>query len=263
MPRRTSRRGRTRGRSIRRRRPTRRVRSGRGRVGGLGKRLAKLEATQGEAKHIVFTDTSVPAARVSPWMSNRNIYFGTSYYGSDCLNAYPIRGTSSQQRIGDKIVTTKFQAKINVVFGAQVVDKAYVEWALVCVKDHRGAYFSDPGAATNGYWVRRYGTASGQVPTEQALPNINNKSTGLTYRVLKKGRVDVYNPLDSTAENRIINIMWMGRLESDHSLGNTGTYTDVDKNGMYLYIWTNSPIINGLGVNGVTINGEAHLYFRD
>jgi len=220
--------------------------------------LAKLEATQGEAKHIVFTDTSVPAARVSPWLGNINIRFPANYFGSQCLNAYPVRGNTAQERIGDKIVTTKFHAKINVVFGSAVVDKAYVEWALVNVKEARGLNHNNPGA-NDEFFMRRYGTLVNQGPTEQALPNINNRSPSLRFKVLKKGRVDVYNPLDSTAENRIINIMWMGRIESDHSLGTTGTFADIDKNAMYLYIWTNCPVTT----NGISINGEAHLYYRD
>jgi len=256
MRRRAPTRGRSRGRRIRTRGAARSSR----RAGGtsLSARVAKLERTQEETKHLIFTSSGVAGAAYNTWMPP----FGLSNTANFqfCMNGIA-RGDTIKERTGDKAAWTKLRAKIKVTFGTAIVAETWVRWALVLVKDNKGGNFSNPTGA-GGFYDRKYGTASGQ-PVEEALPNINNFSQGVGYKILKKGEVRVSNPNDATSETRIININWMNRgVITDYSLGNGASTSDIDENAFYLYFWTNNTVAYTTEASHLSMRGEAQFYFH-
>lgn len=231
------------------------------RAGGtsLSARVGKLERTQEETKHLIFTSSGVPGALYNTWMLPFGLSTTTQF--QFCLNGVR-RGVEVQKRIGDKAAFTRFTAKIACLFGTAIVAETWVRWALVCVKDNKGANLSDPTAA-GGFFPRKYGTLAGIQPREEALPNINNYSQGVGYRVLKRGEVRVTNPNDATTETRIININWYNKgLVTDYSLGDTGGTADIDKNAIYLYFWTNNTIAYVTEGVQLSMRGEAQMFYH-
>ena len=253
---RTQGRGRTRGRrSARRGRSSGTTRGRRTAASGLQKRVARLEATKEETKHIIYSDNAVSGAAVTPWLNNFNLNNASTGGHAGVLLNPTVKGDAVKHRTGDKAVFTKINIAIRAKFGSLVADRTWIRWAIVCVKDNRGADWHRP-EATGGFFMRKFGVT---IPTENSLPNINNFSQGVTFNILKQGKFVVAAPTLSSAEEHVIHCRWYSKgKQTDYSLGDLGTFADIDKNAIYFYMWTN----NGILSSGVTLNGEAQVFFH-
>jgi len=231
---RTYRRARTRGRRGRRR-------SRGARRGAMAKRVTKLEDTAEETKHIIFSDQGIVG-------SNAMFAGAALQYGAP-LQVYlnPLtRGTTVQNRIGDKAVITRIRIKLNFYFSSAVSDQCMIWWAIYKVKS--GAAGSTTAA---NFLIGKYGVQ----PGPNTLPDINNRYQPV-LPIIARGAYKHVAPVDATTEFQVINVNCFKKVYSEYRLGNAGTVSDMNKDALYLVVWTDrSPA-------GITVYGEGHVFFH-
>jgi len=211
----------------------------------MAKRVRKLEDTAEETKHIIFSDSGVTG-------SNAGFAAVSIFTGSPAqLFLTPLtRGTTVQSRVGDKVVFTSIRFKLQFFFSSDLTYQCTVNWMIYKLKAGTTAI-----TAAN-ILAGIYGTSS---PTAIALPDINNQNKEATFTVLKKGWYKHVAPTDATQENQVMNVIYRKKVYSEYRLGNAGTVADMNKNALYLLIWTDHAAADpGL----INVNCEGHVFYH-
>jgi len=211
----------------------------------MAKRVRRLEDTAEETKHIIFSDIGVTGSNGG--------FAGVSIYNTAPAQLFltPLtRGSTVQNRIGDKVVFTAIRFKVQLFFSSALVNQCTVNWMIYRLNG--GTTAISASNILNGI----YGTSN---PTMNALPDINNKNPSATYVVLKRGYYKHVAPADATAENQVMNVIYRKKVYSEYRNSNLGTVADMNKNALYLLIWSDKPSADpGL----INVNGEGHVFFH-
>lgn len=213
----------------------------------LAKRVAGLERTKEETHYRVYSDQSVTGSTAFAAGHNlrRNNPFVFHINGAE-------RGVEVQKRLGDRTVWTKIRARITFYAGTGLADETWVKWRLVQV------FRPDGSLPTAGqYFTTVFG--DNEPATLGYLPNINNNDQLVRYKTLKQGTYIMRDLVSTQVQERVIDIDWYSKgIHTSHKLGNTGDITDIDKNAIFLIMWTNTTV----STNGLGLYGEMHAYFH-
>lgn len=233
-----------------------RQRKGRGIVGSVRRvasRVKQLERTKEETKLALYSDAgiagSAPLFGVSPGWNLR------------ALNPFiflingRVRGDTVQDRTGDFAIWTKIRARLRVILGTAIVNETWIKWRLI------QEYRPDGGLlSTSGYFNNVYGVTNPGTFGRHLLPNINNRDQVVKYKTLKQGTLIVTGLNDQSVEERYIDIDWYSKgIKTNYCRGNNGTSFDIDRNSLYLIVWTNQ---TDSTVNGVYLTGEMQARFH-
>lgn len=228
-----------------------RQRRGRGIVGTVRRvvsRVRQLERTKEETKHLIYTD-SFTGGGAQQFCAGHNLRIDNPFVFS--INVCS-RGDTVQDRTGDHAIWTKIRARIAVYFGTAVVNETWVKWRLICERRPEGNQTS-----ASQYFTNTFGVS--QPPNPCLLPNINNKDQYSRYRTLKQGTMWVRGLSDSSVEERVLDIDWYSKgINTSYTLGNGGDVTDIDRNHIYLIIWTGCQE----ATNGIDLYGEMQAFFH-
>lgn len=232
-----------------------RQRKARGIVGSVRRvasRVKQLERTKEETKLLLWSDAQVTGSillfGVSPGF---NIRVNNGFIA--CINIIQ-RGDTVQQRTGDFAVWTKIRARIKVILGTAIVNDTWVKWRLVQEYRPEGTQLTNTTYFQNIYGVNNPGG------NRNLLPNINNRDQVTKYKTLKQGCLTVTGLNDQSVEERYIDIDWYSKgIKTNYCRGNAGTVADIDRNAIYLIMWTNQ---TDSTANGVHLTGEMQMRFH-
>lgn len=228
------------------------------RVGGIvntvrrvESRVSQLERTKEEAKHLILSDSGVPG---SSQFLNGIAGFGLRSDNPILRLLNPLeRGLTVQQRVGDHAVWTKIRLRLAVQFGASVVSDTWIRWMLIQEYRPEGSPLTVAGVNQVMFGP------TGNPAHLNTLPNLNNRSQSVRWKILKKGTLWMRGANEQTVELRNIEIDWYGKgIDTDYARGNSGAVNDIDKNAIYLYMFTNNSVVT----NGVGVWGEGHLFYH-
>lgn len=213
---------------------------------GLTNRVRALENSKEEAKHIIYSDDAVPAATVLT--NSFNVRAAAPFIG--LLNPLS-RGTTVQQRIGDKVMWTSLNLNLHIYANGNITDETWVRWRLVKHIQPLGTALS-----ASSYLAINFGVSAPGLPF--MMRNINNQDPKDRFATLKSGIIKFTNVSNSGQEVKMIPIRYRKPIETSYHLGNNGTIADIARNALYLIVWTNSSITTG----GLTISCEAQVFFH-
>lgn len=208
---------------------------------GMGKRVKRLEDTAEETKHIIFSDSGITGSNAA--YAGGALISGTAVQ----LHINPLsRGTTVQSRVGDKAVFTRIHFKVQANFSTNIVSVCTVFWILYKVKN------GNAGVVTaNNFLLAKYGVA----PAMRTLPDINNQNNP-NLNILARGQWTNIAPTDASIEEHVFNIDYRKAVHTEYRLGNAGTVADINKNALYLLLWTDT------GATGITVYGEGHVFYH-
>lgn len=230
------------------------------RVGGIvntvrhvESRVSQLERTKEETKLALYSDAGVTGGAT---------FFGVSP-GYNLRAVAPflflingrVRGDTVQDRTGDFAIWTKIRARLRVILGTAIVNETWIKWRLI------QEYRPDGLALTTGtYFNNVFGVTTPGSIGRQLLPNINNRDQVVKYKTLKQGTLIVTGLNDQSVEERYIDIDWYGKgIKTNYARGNVGNIQDIDRNAIYLIVWTNQ---TDTTLNGVYVTGEMQARFH-
>lgn len=262
MARRMRKRGATRLRRGRRRAPTLR-RS----VGGLKKRVRRLEGAI-ETKMLVYADdnNSIPGyistnSKMHPWAINGGqLYHGT--YGGTSGNKWMhlsgmTKGDGQGQRTGDEVYWTHCDIKIGMVAGKDVFVAPHLKWALVKYWDYQGTDYDADMMLSD-----LYGTAH---PRPHYVSNYLNEQGEWKrkWKILKSGSIKHH--LSNTESRMYYGDNFyvrkyhipLGFKTEYYRDKNFGDHRDVKHNAIVLIVWTEDMDIVGVGGGNIASVGPS------
>jgi len=247
MVRRMLRRGRM---AIRRTKPRRRTSN----VGVKG-RLAKLERAVEEPHYLLWSDTGINGG-ANPTAAGFTGTLTTATPKALYLNAGVTRGDTVQSRTADRVHFTKLVCKMLFTAGANIVNELYVNVELIQLKVPQGDVTTVGDIFTCMYGLQ-------EVTPALVMMNVNNRDYSKYYRRLERKTIKFSNTSNDTTERHMVSFthFFPPGFETSYKLGNTGTYADIDTNGLYLVCYTDNTFA-GTTTTGLSFTTEAILYFR-
>lgn len=213
---------------------------------GLNRRVTALEHTKEETKHLIYSDFGVTGSMVITNAYNIQKTFPFSAH----LNPL-IRGVTVQDRLGDKATWTSFNLKLHIYALANIVSQTFVNWALVKNIRQDGL-----NLIASTYLGDMYGVSQPSIP--YMFRDINNHDVKGKYQVLRQGIEIIHGTNDDSTLMRIVPINYRKPVVTSYTLGNNGDYQDIDRNGIYIVVWTDSLI----GAGGLAIHLEGQAFFH-
>lgn len=221
-------------------------------VGRIAKRVRALERTAEETKTITYSTSDIPASRdfhyITPGITPWNLRKNNPY----CLHVNGLtRGITVRERIGDHAVWTKIRGRLAIFTGTSISSEVFVKWRLI-------QWYRPDGSdlTASQYFLDTYGIAE---PNIHHMPNILNRNQVVRYKTLAQGTKWIRHVSDSATEETIIDIDWYSKgVRTSYVRSNNGNFTDIDRNSIYLIMWTGATAT----VGGMDVYGELQCRFH-
>jgi len=218
------------------------------RRGAMAKRVARLESTAEETKHIIISDSAITGS-IAGFAGVNLSAGGTPNCRQIFLNGI-VRGNRVKDRHGDKVVVTSMKLNLDFTFGTAVANQQWVWWGIYTLVNGTTEVIA-PNVLLSKFGVN--------TPTEKTLPDINNKDNTTLIRWLKRGKYFHAAPTDATVEQYTAKIRLKKKIYCQYKNGDTGYVSDINRNAHYLIVWT---ACTDTTANGISINLEGHVFFH-